>query len=113
MAESAGLYDAVRGAGFAEAAQYAVAMAYRIRFAMQMNAREATHMIELRTSPQGHPAYRRVCQQMHRLIAEEAGHRAIAAAMKFADHSSVELERLEAERRTEAKRKALESPAPA
>ena len=43
---------------------------------MQMNAREAMHLLELRTSPQGHPAYRRVCQEMHRLIAEEAGHRA-------------------------------------
>jgi thymidylate synthase ThyX len=81
-------------------------MAYRVRFVMQMNAREAMHVIELRTTPQGHPAYRRVAQEMHRLIAEQAGHRAIAEAMRFADHSTVELERLEAERRTEAKRRA-------
>ena len=79
-------------------------MAYRIRFVMDMNAREAMHVIELRTSPQGHPAYRRVCQQMHRLIAEKAGHRAIAEAMQFVDHSTVELERLQAERRLEQKR---------
>ena len=46
-------------------AQYAVSMAYRIRFYMHMNAREAMHVIELRTAPQGHPAYRRVCQTMH------------------------------------------------
>src|SRR5256886_10558425 len=72
-------------------------MAYRVRFYMEMNAREAMHVIELRTTPQGHPAYRRICQAMHRLIAERAGHRAIAAAMTFADHSAVELERLEAE----------------
>ncbi len=85
-------------------AQYAVAMAYRIRYRMQMNAREAMHVIELRTAPQGHPAYRRVCQQMHRLIAEVAGHRAIADAMSFADHSTVELERLSAERATERRR---------
>ena len=45
-------------------------MAYRVRFYMEMNAREAMHVIELRTAPQGHPAYRRVCQQMHRLIAD-------------------------------------------
>jgi thymidylate synthase ThyX len=88
------------------AAQYAVSMAHRIRFAMQMNAREAMHVIELRTTPQGHPVYRRVCQEMHRLIADQAGHRAIAEAMRYADHSRVELERLEAERRTEAKRRA-------
>ena len=45
-------------------------MAYRVRFYMDMNAREAMHVIELRTAPQGHPAYRRVCQQMHPLIAD-------------------------------------------
>src|SRR5690606_39426337 len=85
-------------------AQYAVAMAYRIRFYMEMNAREAMHVIELRTAPQGHPAYRRVCQQMHRLIAEKAGHRVIAGAMEFTDHSEVELERLGSERALERKR---------
>jgi thymidylate synthase ThyX len=105
MEESAELHDELRHLG--EPAQYAVSMAYRIRFAMQMNAREAMHLIELRTTPQGHPVYRRVGQEMHRLIAEQAGHRAIAEAMRFADHSSVELERLEAERRTEARRRAF------
>jgi thymidylate synthase ThyX len=107
MDASAALYEAMGPAGLRPAAQYAVAMAYRIRFYMDMNAREAMHLIELRTTPQGHPAYRRVCQEMHRLIAEQAGHRAIAEAMRFTDHSSVELERLDAERRTEAKRRAL------
>jgi thymidylate synthase ThyX len=79
-------------------------MAYRVRFYMEMNAREAMHVIELRTAPQGHPSYRRVCQRMHRLIAEQAGHRALAAAMTFADHSEVALERLEAERAAERRR---------
>jgi thymidylate synthase ThyX len=106
MEESAGLWARLREAGLGPVAQYAVAMAYRIRFVMQMNAREAMHLIELRTTPQGHPVYRRVAQEMHRLIAEGAGHRAIADAMRFADHSAVELERLEAERRTEARRSA-------
>jgi thymidylate synthase ThyX len=104
MDRSAGLYEALRSAGLVTVAQYAVAMAYRIRFVMDMNAREAMHVIELRTSPQGHPAYRRVCQEMHRLIAETAGHHAIADAMQFVDHSTVELERLQAERRLEQKR---------
>jgi thymidylate synthase ThyX len=90
-------------------AQYAVVMAYRIRYRMHMNAREAMHVIELRSAPQGHPAYRRVCQQMHRLIAEEAGHHAIADAMKFADHTDVALERLGAERRSEQRREARPS----
>jgi thymidylate synthase ThyX len=104
MDGSADLYEAIRSAGLDAAAPYAVSMAYRVRFYMEMNAREAMHLIELRTSPQGHPAYRRVCQQMHTLIAERAGHRAVAAAMTFADHSAVELERLKAERELEKKR---------
>jgi len=104
MDRSAELYETLVEAGLPDVAQYAVSMAYRVRFVMDMNAREAMHVIELRTAPQGHPAYRRVCQQMHRLIAETAGHRAIAAAMTFADHSGVELERLQEERRLERKR---------
>jgi thymidylate synthase ThyX len=104
MDASADLHDALIGEGLPSIAPYAVAMAYRVRFYLDMNAREAMHVIELRTAPQGHPSYRRICQQMHRLIAEEAGHRAIAAAMKFADHSEVELERLKAEREIERRR---------
>ena len=104
MGRSADLYESLRAAGLREAAPYAVVMAYRVRFYMEMNAREAMHVIELRTAPQGHPSYRRVCQQMHRAIAEVAGHRAIADAMTFADHSEVELERLQAERQMEKKR---------
>jgi thymidylate synthase ThyX len=104
MDRSAELHESMHAAGLTAASQYAVAMAYRIRFIMDMNAREAMHVIELRTSPQGHPAYRRVCQDMHRSIAEVAGHRAIAAAMQFVDHSVIELERLQEERRLEKKR---------
>lgn len=86
-------------------AQYPVCMQYRIRYAMQMNLREAFHLIELRTSPQGHPAYRKVAQEMYRLIAEEAGHRAVAEFMQYVDFSDVDLERLEAERRAERRRR--------
>jgi thymidylate synthase ThyX len=104
MDESAELYEALMSAGLKDVAPYAAAMAYRVRFYMELNAREAMHMIELRTAPQGHPAYRRVCQQMHRLIADVAGHTAVAATMRFADHSAVELERLGSERALERKR---------
>jgi thymidylate synthase ThyX len=90
---------------FPERAAYAVALAYRIRYVMQFNAREAMHLIELRTSVQGHPSYRSVGQEMHRLIAEQAGHRAIAEMMRYVDHSGEpELERLQAERNAEARR---------
>jgi len=104
MDQSAAVHDALITAGLPDVAPYAVSMAFRVRFYMEMNAREAMHMIELRTAPQGHPSYRRVCQAMHTLIAEHAGHRAIAAAMSFADHSEVELERLRAERASEQRR---------
>jgi thymidylate synthase ThyX len=112
MEGSAALHEAIVTAGLGSVAPYAVCMAYRIRFYMEMNAREAMHVLELRTAPQGHPAYRRVCQAMHRLIAERAGHRALAEAMRFVDHSAVELERLEAERRTDARRRALSEAGP-
>ena len=90
---------------FPSQAPYAVSLAYRVRYSMQMNAREAMHLIELRSSPQGHPSYRTVAQDMHHLIADVAGHRAIAEMMRFVDHSDeADLERLDAERRAEAKR---------
>ena len=107
MGDCADLSEALRSNVSSLVAQYAVPMAYRVRFYMHMNAREAMHIIELRSAPQGHPAYRRICQTLHRLIAEQAGHRAIADAMGFVDHSEVDLERLQAERATEQRRRPL------
>jgi thymidylate synthase ThyX len=105
MERSAELFGALREAGFVNQASYAVSLAYRVRFNMNINARSAMHTLELRSTPQGHPAYRTVAQEMHRQIAEVAGHRSIAAMMSFVNHSSeAELERLEAERRAEARR---------
>jgi thymidylate synthase ThyX len=103
MARSASLFHALE-ADFPQQASYAVSMAYRIRFVMQFNAREAMHLLELRTTPQGHPAYRRVCLEMHRLIADHAGHRAVAEAMVHLTVAEPELERLAAERRAERRR---------
>ena len=98
------LHDALAERFPAQAA-YAVSLAYKVRFDLHLNAREAMHLLELRTTPQGHPAYRVVGQEMHRLIAEQAGHHAVAEAMRFVDHSpEPSLERLEAERRAEARR---------
>jgi len=106
MARSARLYEDLVGP-FPRQASYAVSLAYRIRYVMQFNAREAMHLLELRSSPQGHPTYRSVAQEMHHQIAEVAGHRALAAAMSFVDHADeAGLERLEAERRAEERRQA-------
>jgi thymidylate synthase ThyX len=103
MASSAALYRELLPRFPAQAA-YAVSMAHRVRFAMTLNARELMHLAELRSSPQGHPAYRLAAQRMHRLVAEEAGHRALAEAMRFVVHDEVELGRLDAERRLESRR---------
>ena len=105
MERSAALHDLLHD-DFPDQASYAVSLAYRVRYSMQFNAREAIHMLELRTSPQGHEAYRRVCQRMHTAIAEVAGHHAVADAMTFVDLSAEPtLGRLDAERRAEEKRR--------
>jgi thymidylate synthase ThyX len=106
--DSAGeLYETLRKDLGADVAQYVVPFAYNVRFVMEMNPRQAFHLIELRSQPAGHPAYRRVAHQMHAAIREVANHRLIADAMTFVDYSDVDLERLEAERKTEQKRQLL------
>lgn len=86
-------------------APYAVTMAHRIRFTMRMNAREAMHLIELRSQPQGHAAYRRVAQDMLLCIRDDAGHPGIADLMSFTDMSG-QGDRLAQEQRTEVRRTA-------
>jgi thymidylate synthase ThyX len=103
MTRSATLFEALAGP-FPEQAAYAVSMAYRVRYVLQLNAREALHLLELRSAPQGHPTYRRIALEMHRLIAEVAGHQAVAAAMTHLSRDEPALERLESERRAEARR---------
>jgi len=106
LERSRDLYEAL-ASGFPEQASYAVALAYRIRYTMQMNAREAMHLLELRSGPQGHPSYRWVAQEMHRQIAERAGHHLLAEAMSHVDYGAADLERLESERRAEQRRNSL------
>ncbi len=103
LERSANLYSTLQPEHPIEAG-YAVSLAFRVRYVMQMNAREAMHMLELRSAPQGHPAYRSVVQQMHRQIADIAGHRLIAAAMQHVDHEVYELERLASEGAAERRR---------
>ena len=107
MESMAYLYDDVASAISSDVAQYAVPFAYKVRFSMNLNAREAFHMIELRTQQGGHPDYRAVCQEMHTQIRDIAGHTRIAGAMTFVDHNDYDLGRLETERRAAAKRAAL------
>jgi thymidylate synthase ThyX len=84
-----------------EQAQYAVPMAFRVRWRIKLNLRAAYHMAELRSAPQGHPAYRRIAQAIYERI--RAVHPVLAEGMRFVDMADYELERLDAERRLDAK----------
>jgi thymidylate synthase ThyX len=96
-------FERLEAAGLSDAAPYALCLGYRIRYILDLNAREAMHLIELRSGREGHPTYRAVAQAMHERIADV--HPAIAAAMTHVD-SSVEprLERILSEIRTHRKR---------
>jgi thymidylate synthase ThyX len=96
-------YERLRGEGLAEEAPYALALAFRIRYVLELDAREALHLIELRSGHEGHPSYRAVAHEMRRAIA--AVHPNVAATMTFVDESTEErLERLLSEMRNEAHR---------
>ena len=64
------LYSQLQAAGYALEAQYATLLGHKMRWKVTYNAREAFHFHELRTSPQGHPGYRKLVQQMHEKLAE-------------------------------------------
>jgi thymidylate synthase ThyX len=87
-------------------AQYVVPFAYKIRWYMKMNLREAVHLCELRTMPQGHPDYRFIAQEMWRKIQEV--HPTLAEVGRFIDWKSYRLGRLQSEMRTEFKKSALQ-----
>jgi len=104
MEAAAMFYADVQAATSSTVAQYVVPFGYKIRFVMEMNAREAFHLIELRSQPAGHTGYRKVAQEMHRQIRDVAGHNLVANAMKFVSYADTDLERLESERRAEERR---------
>jgi thymidylate synthase ThyX len=102
-------HDRLLGAGREEIAPYALCLAYRIRYVLDLNAREAMHLIELRSGREGHPSYRAVAHEMHRLIAEV--HPAVAATMTHVDRDrEARLERLLSELRTEGRRAGATAP---
>ena len=104
MAQAADLYEQL-SADFPYEAQYVVPFAYRVRWYMKLNLREAIHVGELRTLPQGHPDYRFIVQEMWRLIGEV--HPTLARSAKFIDWQTYRLGRLQAEMRTEYKKSTL------
>ncbi len=90
---------------YPEQGQYVVNFAYNYPYFMKFNLREACHLIELRTIPQGHTDYRQVAQQMFKQINKV--HPNLSKIMKFVDLKEYDLERFESEKRIEAKRKKL------
>jgi thymidylate synthase ThyX len=86
-------------------AQYVVNFAYRYPYFIRLNLREACHLIELRTVPQGHPDYRNICQKMFEQIKHV--HPVFADGMKFVDLKTYNLERLSAEKNSEKKKMEL------
>jgi thymidylate synthase ThyX len=88
-------------------AQYVVPLAFHVRWYFRVNLREIYHLCELRTTPQGHPDYRWVAQEMFRLVSEV--HPRLARYAKFVDMGpGDELERRRSERRLDEKLSALD-----
>src|SRR3954447_26292425 len=93
-------YERLAAAGLRDAAPYALCLGFRIRYVLDLNAREAMHTIELRSGREGHPSYRAVAHEMHAQIAQH--HPAVAATMTHVDTSTEpRLERILSEMRTE------------
>jgi thymidylate synthase ThyX len=105
-------HERLRGMGMVEQAPYAVSLAYRIRYILDLDAREAMHLIELRSGREGHPSYRAVALAMVDRIASV--HPSVAAAMSFVDRETEgRLERLQGEMRRHGRLQAAGSrPAP-
>lgn len=96
------LYSRLQAANYPLEAQYATLLGHKMRWKVTYNAREAFHLHELRTSPQGHPGYRKLVLEMHEKLAEV--HPLMAEAMKFVNQGEdPELSRLAAERYTQFK----------
>jgi thymidylate synthase ThyX len=93
----AGLYEALRGEFGEDVAQYAVPFAYRLRYEITMNLREAFHFIELRSQKQGHDSYRRISVEMCDLIERKAGHGFFTELMNFVDRNIYGFAREDAE----------------
>jgi thymidylate synthase ThyX len=100
LERAAALVEAI-AADLPEQAQYAVPLAFRVRWRIKLNLREIYHLAELRSAPQGHPAYRRIAQAIAAAVREI--HPALAEGMRFVDMGDYALERLDAERRLDAK----------
>jgi len=96
------LHSILIESGLEDEAQYATLLGHKMRWKIMYNARQAFHFHELRTTPQGHPGYRKLVREMHEKVAEK--HPLIAQAIKFVNQDEdPALTRLAAERYTQFK----------
>lgn len=100
MAQAAEAFETI-AEDFPHEAQYVVPMAYRIRWSMHVNLRALTWLVELRSTPQGHPGYRHIAQELFREVRRVQPR--LAEWMKFADLDDYALGRLASEVRQESK----------
>lgn len=101
------LYSQMQAQGYEYEAQYATLLGHKMRWKVTINAREAFHFFELRTSPQGHPGYRKLAQQMYEKVCE--AHPILGESMIFVNQGEdPELTRLAAERATQYKLEQLD-----
>jgi thymidylate synthase ThyX len=99
---SRGAYERLVDSGYQRAASYALCLGYRIRYVLDLNARAAMQLIELRSGREGHPSYRAVAHEMHAQIASV--HPGVAAAMTHVDtEAEPRLERILSEIRSQAR----------
>ena len=75
-------------------------MGYRMRYSFIANVRELFHLLELRTSPQGHPGYRYICNEIYSQLKNIWPN--VAAAMIYVNKTDDlgELTRMASERNT-------------
>jgi thymidylate synthase ThyX len=104
--EARNLYSKLVTAGLKNEAQYAVLHGHKTRWIFQANDRALMHMLELRTTPQGHPEYRMICQQIHQEITKRSPWR--ADAMKFVDHNEYYWSRADSEAKQRVKERLLD-----
>ena len=96
------LYSLLQKNKYIVESQYATLLGHKMRWKVTYNAREAFHLHELRTTPHGHPGYRKLVLAMHQKLSEV--HPLLAGGMKFVNtDEDPELTRLAAERYTQFK----------
>ena len=96
------LHSYLMSEGLEYEAQYATLLGHKMRWKITYNARQAFHFHELRTTPHGHPGYRKLVKEMHDKVAQV--HPLLGDAIKFVNKDEdPELTRLAAERYTQFK----------